>query len=272
MKFLICGSAAAEGMPAIFCECATCAMARKLGGKNIRMRATYNVGGKAHIDFGPDILAQDYKFSLRLERLEHLFFTHSHGDHLQSFEFKMRQNGFSKVKDVLNVYGNDAVRKSICQDATFPPEICKLKFHPLLKYKTVAIKNPDLAFTPVEADHAPSEEAFLFSIQSGKSKVFVGNDTGWFPDGTWDFLKGNRHDIFILDATYCKVDSTAGHMGGKAVLETIRELKKLGAADQKTVFVVNHFSHNGGMMHADLEKYFAPHGIKVGFDGMDLDF
>ena len=57
----ILGSAAAEGIPAIFCNCRVCTEAWKNGGKDIRMRAAYKLNDEVRIDFGPDSLAQEYK-------------------------------------------------------------------------------------------------------------------------------------------------------------------------------------------------------------------
>ena len=34
--------------------------------------------------------------------------------------------------------------------------------------------------------------------------------------------------------------------------------------------VVNHFSHNGNAMHAELCDFFEPKGIVVGYDGLEL--
>ena len=54
MKLTFLGTAAAEGMPALWCECPTCAEAKKLGGKEIRRRCSYLLDGDTLIDFGPD--------------------------------------------------------------------------------------------------------------------------------------------------------------------------------------------------------------------------
>ena len=39
MKFHFLGTAAAEGIPALFCECAVCKEAREKGGRFIRTRS-----------------------------------------------------------------------------------------------------------------------------------------------------------------------------------------------------------------------------------------
>ena len=43
-------------------------------------------------------------------------------------------------------------------------------------------------------------------------------------------------------------------------------------ADDRTIFVVNHFSHNGGALHEEMEQAMAPHGILVAYDGMTVEF
>ena len=125
---------------------------------------------------------------------------------------------------------------------------------------------------PLAAAHEGTEEAMLFSIKSEKSRLFLGNDTGWLSDSTWDYLRGTHHDTFILDCTCGLVDEKCGHLGAAAFLEMRKELLRIGAVNKKTVFIANHFSHNGRMLHCDLEEYFAPHGILVGFDGMTVNF
>ena len=51
MKIQYLGTAAAEGIPAIFCDCKTCQKARKLGGKEIRTRSQAIIDDRLLIDF-----------------------------------------------------------------------------------------------------------------------------------------------------------------------------------------------------------------------------
>ena len=44
MEILFCGTAAAEGWPALFCVCNACSQAREIGGKEVRSRAAYMLG------------------------------------------------------------------------------------------------------------------------------------------------------------------------------------------------------------------------------------
>ena len=54
MELTYLGTAAAEGFPAMFCNCAHCREARALGGKNIRTRSQALVNDDLLIDFPAD--------------------------------------------------------------------------------------------------------------------------------------------------------------------------------------------------------------------------
>ena len=54
MKLQFLGTSAAEGIPALFCNCPACQYAYKTGGKEIRMRAGAMLDDVIKIDFGPD--------------------------------------------------------------------------------------------------------------------------------------------------------------------------------------------------------------------------
>ena len=54
MKITFLGTAAAEGFPALFCNCEYCREARRLGGKNIRTRSQCLINENMLVDFPPD--------------------------------------------------------------------------------------------------------------------------------------------------------------------------------------------------------------------------
>ncbi len=59
-----------------------------------------------------------------------------------------------------------------------------------------------------------------------------------------------------------------GHMGVNAVVKVRDRLLACGALKPDAQVFANHFSHNGHALHADLEAFFAPKAIGVGYDGM----
>ena len=103
MKFTFLGTAAAEGIPARFCECRVCTHARKELNKDLRRRASYAIDDDILVDFGPDSFWQEVVFGIDYLKLRHIIITHPHGDHLCPNEFLYRKKGYSKVSQKINI-------------------------------------------------------------------------------------------------------------------------------------------------------------------------
>ena len=73
----------------------------------------------------------------------------------------------------------------------------------------------------------------------------------------------------MLECTHGDEDVWDNHMGIPAVLKT-RERMLRPASLQRRQFVATHFSHNGGLLHHELEERLNPHDILVAYDGMRL--
>ena len=108
MKIHYWGTAAAEGVPGIFCRCPRCVEAREKGGRYVRTRSQIMLDDALLVDFGPDTYMHSLKFGFDLSKLAHVFVTHSHSDHFYSTELIMRKGSYSKFTDVptLVVHGS----------------------------------------------------------------------------------------------------------------------------------------------------------------------
>ena len=82
MKIQYLGTAAAEGYPALFCQCDSCERARELGGKDIRTRCQALVDDKILIDFPADTYMHALLHGFCLDKIETCLITHNHSDHL----------------------------------------------------------------------------------------------------------------------------------------------------------------------------------------------
>lgn len=279
----VLGSAAAEGLPAMFCSCETCQQAWKNKGKDIRKRTAYRLNDHVRIDFGPDSLAQEYMYELHSERLKHLFITHPHEDHLNSMEFLWRIPGFSRVpeKDILNVYGSrgtlDTIYGYIEKMRSFQGDYPKYRLNmvELTSGKPVDVPEEDMTFFPMKANHMlPNEDckALIYAIRWKEQYILIANDTGYFPEEVWEYLQQEKFvfDVVINDCTGGLLDLKNGHMSGSFVTETKRRMEEIGCVTEKTSYWVNHFSHNGKALHADLEKRYHPDGINVAYDGLEI--
>lgn len=277
MKFLICGSAASEGIPALFCPCEVCNKARKRGGKEQRSRAAYQLGETIRVDLGPDLLYHMFRYQLYLDRLRHLFITHSHRDHLYSLSLGYRKKGFAQLVDLepLNLYGSREVVEQIENELVAYSSDwrnCYMEPHIIKPGSSVKLKNENITFTALTADHQNCEhEAMIFLVETAKKNILIGNDSGYFPDSTWSDLKGVKIDAAILDCTMGESKSRHGHMGIPVMLELVERMRKEEMLSENSVVIANHFSHNGGLNHDDLENILAPHHVQTGYDGMELD-
>lgn len=272
MIFTILGTAAAEGWPGLWCPCEACEGARARGGRNIRRRAAYQLGERIHVDLGPDTFAQMLEFGLDYAPMEHLLITHSHADHLHPQEIGYRREGFTRRPDgvILNIYGNEYVRRRI-EKRDFSLEDCSARFVPITPFEPMALGEGVTAM-PILADHAgDDEDAVNYLFEREGRTLLQGNDTGWWPEETWDFLTESVLDIVLLECTYGPLEGGRHHLGAGEVIEVRERLLKLGALTEDSRFVATHFSHNGGMLHEELEELFAPHEIEVAFDGMQLE-
>ncbi len=277
MEIQYLGTAAAEGWPALFCSCNICKKARELGGKELRTRTQAIVDGKLLIDFPPDTYTHALKYSLELGQIHHLLITHSHMDHFFPVELIHRHEHFGHhAEGLLYVYGNEAVEKAF-YDAVL---IDRFKVHPLDEAVRFVRLKPFEDFTadgyhiiPVPADHDKRETCLIYIIEKEGKCLFYGHDTGMnLSKEAWDCIFSHRYDLISLDATMGKKQPDSYHMGLPNALAFIKLLEEKGCVCEDTVKVINHFSHNGEMTHAQLETFAEEHGMTAAYDGMKVLF
>ena len=260
------GTAAAEGVPAIFCDCEHCRYARARGGKEVRMRSGALIDGKLKIDFGPDAYAQSLRFNQSYAALGHVLITHSHPDHFSPDELGRIAPPDAHRKTVLHVYGDARVGEGI---KPYLKE-SKLVFTQLKPFETYEID--EYLVTPLKAVHAinSGEEPLFYLIERGGRSILYAHDTDMFTDEDFDFLRGKRIDLISMDCTNGILNHLKyiGHMGIEKNFLLREKLLTIGAADENTTFVANHFSHNGLVSHENLEKLLP--GFLVSYDGMTL--
>ena len=88
MKLTYLGTAAAEGFPAVFCNCAYCNEARTLGGKNIRTRSQALINEDLLIDLPADTYFHFLQNGIRGDQIAYLLVTHAHSDHFYPAELE----------------------------------------------------------------------------------------------------------------------------------------------------------------------------------------
>ncbi len=274
MKIKVLGSAAAECIPALWCECALCGKATARGGKEIRRRTSYAIDRDILVDFGPDIFEQSRLFGVSLPEIRFILSTHAHNDHINPRDLGWRRSpDYSEVNRRVRLLASEPTlrqyMKILCEDGA-AWNFDALKIDPVVLRSEEIYTGDDFTLLPLPADHAPG--SFIFLLERGGKRLLFANDTGFPPPEVWEALAKLRLDAVIAESTmaFNHANCHRWHMGVETVVRFRQTLTERGIIGPETFFAANHFSHNGGALHDELEAYFAPHNIATCFDGMEI--
>ena len=278
MKIKYLGTAAAEGIPAIFCECDTCREARRRGGRNIRTRSQSIIDDRLLIDFPADTYLHFLQHNIPLPAITACLITHSHSDHLYTPDISMRKPGYaygSAEKDPMVFYSDKSAYDEICAEIK-KEHLDKKTVRAELIQPYVPFTALDYTVTALRANHSPATTPVIYIIEKDGKCMLYAHDTGIFPDETWEYLEktGKRFDFISLDCNEAdKHIFYNTHMCLEKVLAVRERLYKINAADGNTVIVLNHFSHNGGnVLYEEFSDIAARHGFIVSYDGLEMEF
>lgn len=280
MKFQYLGTAAAEGWPAVFCKCEHCLRAAEAGGKNIRTRSQAIINGDLLLDLPPDTYLHKLQHGLELSAVKYLLVTHCHMDHFYPQELSIRGSCYSPVMESPEMDVYCAAETKALFDRCTAGEIDEasmsaLHWHILQPFE--AVQAGPYTVTPLPANHmGQGNQPFVYHIvdEQGVSVYYL-HDSGYYFPEVWDYFKRQKPaDLISLDTTNGKISYNkgyGGHMGAPDILRVVREMREIGLADEHTRCVMNHFSHNGHLLHEELEALARPEGIEVAYDGMTLE-
>lgn len=276
MKLQYLGTAAAEGIPGIFCECPVCKEARQKGGRFIRTRSQALIDDRLLIDFNADTYLHVLRYNVDLPHIRSVLITHSHSDHCYPADFGMRRPGFAitdgTCPEVLTVYGSEAVGRKM-EDAVKGAGGA-VAFRKVEPYETFDVEG--YTVTALPARHDPNAGPLFYVISDGTSAMLYGHDTGYYFDEVWAYFKEKKLHLDLVSMDCTEANRIIGYdahanVERDALIRT--RLLEDGVADDKTVFVMNHFSHNGGDVSYDtFLPIAAENGCIVSYDGMILEF
>ena len=275
MKLQYLGTAAAEGMPAVFCQCPICREAARRGGKDLRFRTSAMVNDTLLIDISPDLYAQKLKFQLDLGNVRNIIVTHAHMDHFNREEVSMFVEPFAHLENRsrLTLYGSaftGRVWEEYLHTALMkePGLEGKINFRVLAPFETEEIEG--VTVTALEAVHS-CPESLIYLLEQDGVRLLYGNDTGVFPEKTWAYLRTQANlplTVVSLDSTMGKPKSNYnGHMTLQQNIETRRRMLDEGIAMENTRFICHHFSHNGLVLQKEMEEMMGPEHFEIAYDG-----
>jgi len=279
MHFQYLGTGAAEGIPAVFCNCAICRAAAKKGGRDIRTRSQALINEDLLIDLPPDTYMHKLQQGLDLTRVRFLLVTHMHMDHFYPQELTIRGAGYSHdmVSEFLDIYCARETRDFYFRTAAWEasPETNRtLNWHVLKPFEPVSFGS--YTVVPLPASHMQeSNQPFLYHITDaeGKSLLYL-HDSGYYSDAVWEYFRSLKKpaDLVSYDGTSGDIETDHGHhMGFPEVFRVRRRMLEEGIVDGHTQCVLNHFSHNGRLMYEDMVKLAEAENMLVSYDGMKLE-
>lgn len=281
MRFKFLGTAAAEGWPAVFCNCRYCKEAARLGGKNIRTRSQAIVNDDLLIDLPPDTYMHKLKEGLDLSAVRYLLITHKHMDHFFPQELTVRGSVYSHdmVSETLDIYCAKETMDFFYEVSGWELDEASdrgLRWHILKPFETV--QAGEYRITPLPASHMrEGNEPFIYHIRDGKgTSVLYLHDSGYYKDEVWAYFeKAAREEgpvrMVSIDSTSVAQETDhGGHMGFSEVFRVKERMKKIGIISEETIPVLNHFSHNGYWLYDEMVSVADREHCLVSYDGMEL--
>lgn len=274
MKLQYLGTAAAEGIPALFCDCDVCRNALKVRGKEIKTRSQALLDDKILIDFPPDTYMHMLNFDVKLRTIQHCIITHNHLDHLFVKDFWCRLEGIAHgvSEEPLHIYLGESGYRDAEEYFGKNVDGARLKFHKIVPFESFCAE--DYRITPLKANHDKKSDPVVYVIEHGDKTMLYANDTGILPEESWEHLaKMNvKFDFVSLDCTGMLLTGWFDHhMGLDTNKIFMDKLAAMGCVDENTTVYVNHFSHNGLATHEQLVKVAGEYGYGVSYDGLCVE-
>ncbi len=274
MKIKFLGTAAAEGVPAPFCDCRICRMAREKKGIEIRRRCSICIDQKIIIDLGPDFVWSSVEFDLWCGPVSCVLLSHTHFDHLSISNLLLALSRYGRKADqkILIIGSRDSYRYIKKQISILKVE----KFWETFTFKVVEpfdlVKHSNYLIRVYPSNHIHKEQSLLYSVSDENGTIFYGTDTR--PYDVADVL-GERStqvfDIVISDCTYVLHESRrARHMGIYDNVKVKKEMEQMNVLQDKSKYILTHFSHDALLPHFEMEKICASYGMLVAYDGLEL--
>ncbi|MCH5155678.1 MAG: hypothetical protein J1F69_03645 [Clostridiales bacterium] len=276
MRLMFLGTAAAEGVPAVFCNCKTCLNAKQKGGKDVRTRSQILIDDDTLFDFPMDTYMHMLRYGLDLSAVKRVLITHSHMDHCYPQEFCMRGGPFAKDMTVgkVEVYGNAKVCEMFISDTAReirPVVKDGIELKALRPYDE--IKSDDMRIIALPASHTVGEDCLVYYVERKGVGVLLLNDTGVLDKTVYIKLAEMNVNVraAICDCTYGAIRHGAGrHMGLYDIVDQKSIMTHAGVLKDDALVIATHLSHNTDLDYNGISALAKDYNIVVAYDGMTV--
>ncbi len=275
MKIKYLGTAAYEGVPALFCTCETCRGSLASGGKNLRSRSQALVDDVLLLDFPADTLWHTRRYALDWRKIRTCLITHSHSDHLYPEDVEQLHPAYSHGTSFLHFYAAEDGYKKLRAVLSFEGADKRAAVSEVKAGDLFAADGYQVLVLP--ANHDADSSPVFYAIERDGKRMLYAHDTGVFSEEAWKILeRAGRFDLLSLDCTggFGKAGDwwEGGHMSLRPAMAMAQKLRERGQADERTKIVLNHFSHNCGSTYDELAAEEKKYGVIVAYDGLEVEF
>ena len=111
-----------------------------------------------------------------------------------------------------------------------------------------------------------------YIIKHQNSTMFWGCDGCWLPCASWHIAKAHAYDMVVYDGTFGTGlhEYLFEHNNLRMICDLVAVWTNQGLITPETQVYINHISKLSNLPHSELVTYFAPHGVKVAYDGLSV--
>lgn len=204
--------------------------------------------------------------------INHCIITHAHGDHF----FPDELAGASVAcmhprKDWhFELYGSEDI--SVVEPYTKRGG-GRFSYNKVLPFEPFTVGA--LTVTALKAVHG-TDNPYIYLITDGEKTLFYALDSDYYPEETWEYIAKTKPciDMVVFDCAEgnTPVMDYVGHGCMNTNDDCRNRLKELGCVHKDTLYVLDHFSHNGLDNVYDIIRPIAEkRNFIVSYDGLEIE-
>jgi phosphoribosyl 1,2-cyclic phosphodiesterase len=256
VQVTLLGTGAADGWPNPWCDCLSCADARRRG--ELRRQTSALVDGAVLLDLTPALPPE----GVSLARVHTVLVTHAHPDHCAPFALLWRH--WARPDEPLTVVGPAAVLDE-CRPWLAPDDRVRL----VAAVPGQPLECHGYRIRPLPADHDVPTVLYDVTAPDG-DRLLYATDTGPLPEAALTAVREAAYDLVLMEETFGDVlDHGTRHLDLATFPAQLRRLRDVGAVTEDTDVVAVHLSHHNPPT-PELSRRLAEHGARVVEDGTSL--